>query len=46
MIETGANDVMVLSGDRERLIPFVANHTVLEVNLDSGVISVDWHVDD
>lgn len=42
MMETGANDVMVVSGDRERLIPFTQGHTVMNVDLDAGVITVDW----
>jgi len=42
MMETGANDVMVVSGDRERLIPFTQGHTVVNVDLDAGVITVDW----
>lgn len=42
MMETGANDVLIVTGDRERLIPFTQGHTVLEVNLDDKVIRVDW----
>lgn len=46
MIETGANDVMVLEGDRERLVPFVTEQVVKAVDLDARVIRVDWHPDD
>jgi 16S rRNA processing protein RimM len=42
MMETGANDVMVVKGDRERLIPFTQGHTVELIDLDEGVITVDW----
>lgn len=42
MMETGANDVMVVSGDRERLIPFVTGEFVKDVDLDAGRIEVDW----
>jgi 16S rRNA processing protein RimM len=41
LFETGANDVMVVLGERERLIPF-GSAVVKEVDLDSGVIRVDW----
>jgi 16S rRNA processing protein RimM len=41
-IETGANDVMVVRGERERLIPWVREQYVKEVNLESGCIRVDW----
>jgi len=43
LIETGANDVMVLKGERERLIPYVAG--VTQVDLDAGQIQVDWDKD-
>ena len=33
LMETGANDVMVVRGDEERLIPFVREHVVREVDL-------------
>lgn len=45
MMETGANDVMVTAGDGERLIPFVRDKVVLDVDLDRGVVTVDWEWD-
>jgi 16S rRNA processing protein RimM len=45
LVETGANDVLVVTGDdRERLIPFLAEY-VPEVDLDGGRIRVDWDPD-
>lgn len=41
VFETGANDVLVAKGDRERLIPFV-DQVVLEVDLDAKIMQVDW----
>ena len=42
LLETGANDVLVLAGERERLIPFLPDDVVLEVDLEAGVMRVDW----
>jgi 16S rRNA processing protein RimM len=42
MMATGANDVIVVKGDRERLIPFVIGQFVKEINLDDGFMLVDW----
>ncbi len=42
LMETGANDVLVVSGERERLIPMVPDVFVLRVDLDAGVMEVDW----
>jgi len=42
LIATGANDVLVVEGDRECLIPFVMEEVILDVDLANGVISVDW----
>ena len=42
LIATGANDVLVVKGDRQRLVPFVTGMYVIEVDLDAGVIRVDW----
>ena len=44
MLETGANDVLVAQGERERLIPFVAT-VIRDVDLANGVIRVDWGAD-
>jgi 16S rRNA processing protein RimM len=45
MLETGANDVMVVNGDRERLIPFVMDEIVTKVDLANRRIVVDWQAD-
>lgn len=41
---TGANDVLVVRGDRERLIPFI-EPVVVEVDCAAGKIVVDWGAD-
>lgn len=42
LMATGANDVLVVAGDRQRLIPFVNNQVIKVVDLKNGVITVDW----
>lgn len=42
MLATGVHDVMVVQGEQEILIPFVPERIILDVNLPSGVIQVDW----
>ena len=48
LIETGANDVLVVKGtdesvDREtRLIPYVPDQVVKQVDLNTGTLRVDW----
>jgi 16S rRNA processing protein RimM len=44
LLETGANDVLVVEGERERLLPFTAQ-VILKVDLAAGRISVDWGAD-
>lgn len=46
LLETGANDVLVVRGERERLIPFVATRVVTRVDLDQQLIVVDWDPED
>lgn len=48
MMETGANDVMVIQNDKgeETLIPYVMSRFVLSVDLDAGKMLVDWEVDE
>lgn len=45
LMETGANDVLVVRGDRERLIPYVPGRYVVGVDLDKRRIVVDWNAD-
>ncbi|MFW6322818.1 MAG: ribosome maturation factor RimM [Guyparkeria sp.] len=45
LMETGANDVLVVRGDRERLIPFLPGDVILTVGLDARRIEVDWDPD-
>lgn len=44
VFETGANDVLVVQGERERLIPFV-EAIVKQVDLANRVIRIDWGSD-
>ena len=43
-IETGANDVIVVKGDKERLIPYTSM-TVLKIDTIKDKIIVDWDED-
>jgi len=45
LFETGGNDVMVVQGERERLIPFTAQ-VIRRVDLVQGEIRVDWAMED
>ncbi|MEA3410977.1 MAG: ribosome maturation factor RimM [Pseudomonadota bacterium] len=45
MMQTGANDVMVVQGERERLIPWVRGSVVKSVDVGLGTIHVDWGAD-
>ncbi len=44
LLETGANDVLVLKGERQRMIPFVGA-IVQKVDYDNRTITVDWGED-
>jgi 16S rRNA processing protein RimM len=52
LIETGANDVLVVKAtpdsvdDQERLIPYLVDDVVTRVDLEAGVIEVDWFLDE
>ncbi len=45
MIATGANDVMLVQGEKERLIPFIYGVYVSEVDLAAGRVVVSWDPD-
>lgn len=42
LLATGANDVIVVHGERERLIPFLQPDVVREIDLAAGLMRVDW----
>ena len=51
LLETGANDVLVVApdsesiDDRERLIPYIVDSVVSEIDLETETIRVDWEAD-
>lgn len=51
LLETGANDVLVVKADsesiddRERLIPYLVDSVVVEIDLQKQTIRVDWQAD-
>lgn len=45
LIETGAHDVLVVRGDRERLVPFVQKDVVKSVDIEKGRLVVAWDPD-
>jgi len=42
LIETGANDVLVVEGERERLIPYIPEQVIKQIDLEQGRMVVDW----
>lgn len=44
ILRTGANDVLVVEGSREHLLPFIAD-VVRQVDLERGVVRVEWSAD-
>jgi len=41
LFETGANDVMVVKGERQRLLPYIPD-VIVEVDAERRTIRVDW----
>jgi 16S rRNA processing protein RimM len=42
LMETGANDVLVVTGERERLIPYIPEQVIKQIDLEQGRMVVDW----
>lgn len=42
LFPTGANDVLVVEGERERLLPFIWGQVIKDVDFARGRILVDW----
>ena len=45
LFSTGANDVLFVRGDLERMVPFVEPDFVKSIDFDGGLITVDWDPD-
>lgn len=45
LMETGANDILVVTGDRRRLIPFIPKQVIIDINLADKHLLVDWDAD-
>ena len=45
LLETGANDVVIVKGERERVIPFLQGQTIMAIDLEAGKMVVDWDPD-
>lgn len=42
LFDTGANAVVVVKGERERLIPYTWGEAIRKVDLEAGLMTVDW----
>lgn len=42
LFETGSNDVLVIKGEKQHLIPYLMGNTIINVDLENKTISVDW----
>jgi 16S rRNA processing protein RimM len=42
LFTTGANDVVVVKGERERLIPFLRDDVIIDIDLEQNIMRVDW----
>lgn len=45
LMETGANDVVIVKGERERAIPFLQGQSIIRIDLDARQMVVDWDPD-
>jgi 16S rRNA processing protein RimM len=45
VMPTGANDVLVVQGEKRYLIPYLPGQFIIEINDSQQVITVDWDVD-
>lgn len=45
ILPTGANDVLVVQGEKKHLIPYLPGQFVLDINDSQHLITVDWDLD-
>lgn len=44
MRDTGANDIMIIKGEKRHLVPFI-KHVIQSIDLTHGIMVVDWDYD-
>jgi 16S rRNA processing protein RimM len=42
---TGANDVLVVEGEKRHLVPYLPGRFVIDIDTKQRLITVDWDVD-
>jgi len=42
LLQTGANDILVVKGDKERWLPYIRPDVIRRVSLEDALIEVDW----
>lgn len=42
LFSTGANDVVVVQGERERMLPFLQPDVIQSVDFEAGTLTVEW----
>jgi 16S rRNA processing protein RimM len=45
ILSTGANDVLVVVGEKRHLIPYLPGKSIIKVNDSQRIITVDWDMD-
>ncbi|MFT5426928.1 MAG: 16S rRNA processing protein RimM, partial [Gammaproteobacteria bacterium] len=46
LLETGANDVLVVEAEKQRyLIPYVQDVYIKDIDIEQGIMQVDWQSD-
>lgn len=45
IMPTGANDVLVVEGEKRYLIPYLPGQFIVDINADKQIITADWDVD-
>jgi 16S rRNA processing protein RimM len=44
LMDTGANDVLVVKGDKQHAIPYLLNKVITSIDLDKKVMHVNWEI--
>ncbi|MDG1463267.1 MAG: ribosome maturation factor RimM [Gammaproteobacteria bacterium] len=42
ILETGANDVLEIVGEKRQLVPYVVGDVIKSIDIEAGVIQIDW----